>query len=72
MDRFIVFPARQTLTLILTLKSNMDRFIAERECRRPTDKALKSNMDRFIALRCLLDLLELISLKSNMDRFIAL
>ena len=49
MDRFIVHPVCNGFRSILSLKSNMDRFIARQSSMlRCTQTPLKSNMDRFI------------------------
>ena len=56
---------------ILSLKSNMDRFIVCLHLRgRSKQKSLKSNMDRFIENIATNLLLSNMPLKSNMDRFI--
>ena len=55
----------------MSLKSNMDRFIAYTNCE--SDRAiliLKSNMDRFIVSTFYASCKSLSVLKSNMDRFI--
>ena len=54
MDRFIVCKLRHPLTLMLYLKSNMDRFIEFRDILNEKGfKDLKSNMDRFIVAKFL-------------------
>ena len=50
MDRFIVSQSGLYKSVVLGLKSNMDRFIAHMHRNHfQNRKSLKSNMDRFIA-----------------------
>ena len=51
MDRFIVTVSEQQVRCLMTLKSNMDRFIVYADIRGDiTPEHLKSNMDRFIVI----------------------
>ena len=54
MDRFIEFQKRCQVKLVLSLKSNMDRFIGVSEVfKKIYNGGLKSNMDRFIVFTIL-------------------